>query len=186
MSFIHANDSAMGSLGYERRDNDWYPTPPEVTEALIPYIRQYGTIWEPACGDGAMAKVLRHHFRCVYASDIADRGYGDAGINFLNCGHDETAIVTNPPFNLSEEFVRHALTLTHQRQGYVAMLLRHEWDCAKTRSYLFQYPFARKVVLTWRPRWIADSTGSPRHNYAWYIWDWMWSGSPVISYASKP
>jgi hypothetical protein len=33
-------------------------------------------------------------------------------------------------------------------------------------------PFHKKVVVTKRPRWIADSTGSPRHNYSWFIWDW--------------
>jgi hypothetical protein len=66
--------------------------------------------------------------------------------------------------------------LHHIRKGnckLVALLGRNEIDCAgPTRSQFFGScpEFAAKIVLTWRPRWVAGSTGSPRHNYAWYVW----------------
>ena len=66
------------------------------------------------------------------------------------------------------------------------MLLRNEYDSASTRNYLFQsYPFAMKVILTSRPKWIDNSVGSPRHNYAWYIWDWNYIGPVLLKYSHK-
>ena len=57
---------------------------------------------------------------------------------------------------------------------------RHEWECAANRDGLLdEEPFAGMLTLTCRPRWIAGSTGSPRHNYAWFIWDWRHCG-PVF------
>ena len=109
-----------------REPHEFYPTPPEATRALLSVERFDGPIWEPACGDGAIAKVLtrtRHH---VVSTDLIDRGYGVGGINFLT----ETAprakhVVTNPPYGhgLADQFVLHALRLTHDTGGHVAMLL---------------------------------------------------------------
>ena len=45
----------------EREKDDFYPTPPEPTRAFlhaeIDRLRDFGTIWEPAAGDGAMVLV---------------------------------------------------------------------------------------------------------------------------------
>jgi hypothetical protein len=87
---------------------------------------------------------------------------------------DYRDIVTNPPYSLATAFIEHALRLTLPRRGKVVMLLRHDFDTASSRHHLFggNEAFKKKVVLTRRPRWIEGSTGSPRHNFAWYIWDW--------------
>jgi len=37
---------------------EFYPTPPEATRALLSVESFEGDIWEPACGDGAISKVL--------------------------------------------------------------------------------------------------------------------------------
>lgn len=169
-------DPAMGNLGYERIEGDYYPTPPWCTEALLRNF-DFGEdtrVWEPACGEGHMAKVISKRYDVV-ATDLYDRGYGKTGIDFLNSeclpeGAD--VIITNPPYLLAEEFITHALELTRPVGGCVAMLLRNEYDCASSREYLFKDPsFSMKLVLTKRPKWIAGSTGSPRHNYAWFVWD---------------
>jgi hypothetical protein len=63
------------------------------------------------------------------------------------------------------------------------MLLRHEYDCAKERVDLFnQPPFARQIVLTSRPRWIEGTSGAPRHNFSWFIFDHKWTTEPVKNY----
>jgi hypothetical protein len=46
-------------------------------------------------------------------------------------------IVTNPPYKLAEEFVRHALDVTKTHKRKVAMVLRNEWDCGVKRRDLF-------------------------------------------------
>jgi hypothetical protein len=57
---------------------------PWATYALIENERFEGEIWEPACGDGTMARVLERTGCPVIATDLYDRGYGKAGYDFLS------------------------------------------------------------------------------------------------------
>jgi methylase of polypeptide subunit release factors len=154
---------------YERFPADAYQTPDWVTEALLPHLPIYAPakVLEPAAGEGQMAAVLRRHGFEVAASDI-------------NTG--AAAVITNPPYGMAEQFIAHALDLM-EPNGLVAMLLRVDYDSAETRRYLFDAPFAKKVVLTKRIRWIKNSTGSPSFNHAWFVWDWLHKGPPIIGYA---
>jgi methylase of polypeptide subunit release factors len=94
--------------------------------------------------------------------------------------------------SLAELFLRHAIALMKPVDGVVAMFLRNEFDCGKKRMDLFgdRHGYALKVVCTERPRWIAGSTGSPRHNYSWFVFDHASQDEPVVKYAhpksSKP
>jgi len=165
-------DAAMGGAPrYARHEADFYETPEWVTRVLLQHVT-LGKVWEPACGNGAIAKALSAHGIDVAASDLHDRGYGTAGKDFLDDDNPTSRdIVTNPPYSLAYAFVRHALNITEGR-SLVAMLMRNEWDTAKTRDDLFDPNgrFMAKVVLTERPRWIAGTTERPRHTYAWYVW----------------
>ena len=81
-----------------------------------------GRIYECACGDGAMSKVLIQNGYIVDSTDLVDRGYGKPNIDFLTQDYsmmDIDNIITNPPFNLSTEFTIRALNLA---KGKVAML----------------------------------------------------------------
>ena len=193
MTFVHTDDQAMGDLGYTRRELDFYPTPEWVTEAVIPFLKKHVSddlpVWECAAGNGKMADVLKQHFANVTCSDIEDYGYEGCKtpvdfLEFPGSLRQRTLIITNPPYgDLAEQFIRKALKLTKRENGVVAMLLRHEYNSSKGRVDLFnQPPFARNVVLTTRPRWIPDSTGAPRHNYDWFIWDWKWVWEPVQNF----
>ena len=90
--------------GFERAGNDFYATPSWVTEALLRHIRFRGQIWEPCCGDGAMSTVLGRHGYEVVSTDIADRGFGASGVDFLACREVPRgcrSLVTNPPYGNS-------------------------------------------------------------------------------------
>lgn len=173
--------------GYERKPLDFYATPSWVTEALIgSVVACPGSIWEPACGDGQMVRVLKERF-VVLATDIQS-----SGVDFLKVESLPTAdirgIVTNPPYELAEKFCAHALELVRPVSGFVAMLLRCDFDHAKSRAYLFRdcSAWARKLVLTRRIVWFVEDDGkpkaSPSFNHAWYIWDHEHRGPPQISY----
>lgn len=55
----------------KRRDLDFYPTPNEVTEALIKSFKiENQLIWECACGIGNMSKVLKK-YNDVISTDIS-------------------------------------------------------------------------------------------------------------------
>lgn len=177
-------DPAMsGQLAYERRDDDFYATPPDNVDCLAHFIDLRGrVIWEPACGEGHISKRIARYCDGVFSTDLIDRGYGTAPLDFLeatklpgNAAKQATDIVTNPPFgDLAEKFIRNALDLTEPTDGMVAMFLRNEYDMASSRDPLFEgHPAYRmKICVTKRPRWIEGSKGGPRHNYAWYVWDW--------------
>jgi hypothetical protein len=118
--------------GYERQPQNFYRTPAEVTEELLETLRRErirlpNGIWEPCCGDGAMARVLEDHGHDVVATDLMDRGYGEGGRDFLledRLPDGVTAIVTNPPYGRNlYKFVDHALELTRPVGGMVAMLV---------------------------------------------------------------
>lgn len=106
---------------------EFYPTPPSATRALLSAESFDGPIWEPACGEGHISKVLEAAGYSVTSTDLATRwNYGDGGRDFLR----ETEslgkhIITNPPYGrgLADAFVKHALLLTRQTGGTVAMLL---------------------------------------------------------------
>lgn len=173
--------------GYERKALDLYQTPAWVTEALIPHLpRLPDRVWEPAAGDGKMVQVLREHFDDVLATDISK------GQDFLKAvpspDIDFGGIISNPPFNIAYDFIKHAIHMTYPCQGFVAMLLRVDYDSAKTRSDLFggSAIFHKKVVLTKRITWIERADGikaAPSYNHCWQIWDWQNSGPPTIAYA---
>jgi len=82
-----------------RAIDDYYPTPREATLALLGVETFQGTIWEPACGDGAISKVLEEQGLSVISTDVVDRGYGTAGIDFLlDFSTSSNHVITNPPF----------------------------------------------------------------------------------------
>lgn len=110
-----------------RPGDDFFVTHPDSVRALLEVEYFGGTIWEPAAGDGLMAATLRaaSGVTNVLTSDLVDRGCpGIVLKDFLATptmiGVDH--IVTNPPYDLAEEFVAKALEL--DPPGKVAMFLR--------------------------------------------------------------
>ena len=175
---------------FQRTGNDFYATPSWVTEALLQHIRFRGPIWEPCCGDGAMASVLSRHGYKVVASDIADRGFGTAGVDFLACRAVPKgcrSLVTNPPYGDSGShagqsrsptamlnFLRHALTLTASMQGQLALLVRLQWIAGqRVAEVMSTAPFRAVVVLTHRIRWFdrGEDTKPAQHHHAWVVFD---------------
>ena len=180
----------LGEAGFQRVDGDRYWTEHWVTHALLNAVTFRGLTWEPAAGRGDIADVLVEHDYQVWCSDIAGAALGckSAGeLDFLTAtspGDGTFSIVTNPPYFAAEAFVRKALELTERSSGMVAMLFRNEYDCAAGRRDLFEREsFRAKLVLTKRPRWVDgldQKSASPRHNFAWYLWDHRHSGGHEI------
>jgi hypothetical protein len=167
----------LGRSKYERPKGDFFPTPDWCTEVLLRHFTPAGMVWEPACGEGHMSRVIERKGHFVFSTTLYDQGYGHGrDVDFLAEKEPMSgiySIITNPPYSIADEFVEHAIKLMRARGGAVAMLLRNEWDCASSRRHLFMPSacFDTKIVLTKRPRWIEGSKGSPRHSYAWYVWD---------------
>lgn len=76
---------------------DYFPTPAWATFALIDNEKFRGEVWECACGDGSMSRVFETSGHRVISTDLYERGYGEAGHDFLATRRKATNIVTNPP-----------------------------------------------------------------------------------------
>jgi hypothetical protein len=152
---------------------DFFPTPAWATHALIDNEPFEGEIWEPACGDGAMAKVLATTGCPIYGSDLYDRGYGEAGIDFLASDRRTDNVVTNPPYNAAESFVRVGLSTARRK---VALLLRLAFleGANRQRTIFSKNPPARVWVfserITFYPKG-ATRKGTGTTAYAWLVWD---------------
>lgn len=166
---------------HPRMAQEKYYTPVWVTEALL--RREYfaPVVWEPAAGNGIMARVLADAGAKVYLSDIApDRSDIITLDFFTNQPPGKWDVVTNPPFGhagaLAVKFIERALELTCLDGGKVAMLLRDDFDSAPGRVHLFRdHPaWGTKLVLLERIRWtnLPQKKAGPSGAHAWYIWDW--------------
>lgn len=169
--------------GYARRPFDSYETPAWVTQAVIEHLpRISGQVWEPAAGSGKMVDVLKLHFPNVVGTDAQQ---GESFFDF-ECAGAAEMIFSNPPFDQAQKFIEHALKLMEPCKGVVVMLLRVDFDSAKTRAHLFDDcpAWYKKVVLLKRIMWFKGDS-SPSYNHAFYIWDHRNSGSATIAYAPR-
>lgn len=181
---------AIHVSGYEREGRDFYATPTWVTAALLKHIRFRGPIWEPCCGDGAMASVLAGQGYDVVSTDIADRGFGTPGVDFLACREVPggcRSIVTNPPYGDTGshvgqskssaamlDFLQHSLNLTASVEGQLALLVRLQWIAGRRAAEMMSAaPFAAVIVLMKRIRWfdMGERTNSAQHHHAWVVFD---------------
>lgn len=172
-----------------RPDDDFYPTPPEATEALLAHETFTGTIWEPACGDGAISRVLEAHGHTVRSTDLNYRGYGIGDRNFLDefPAYNEDAnvanIITNPPFKLAEEFIWKSLEMT---TGKVAMLCKLQFLEGGKRKLMFESTPLKKVYV-FSKRLSMTRNGEKMKNsgmiaFAWFVWEHGYTGEATIGW----
>lgn len=164
---------------YKRRKNDAYFTEPWTIDELVKEWHIGPVVVEPAAGDGRLVKRLRQKKRKVYAIDIKDYGFKlhHQG-NFLQLKQlpeGVTDIVANPPYarGLCEAFIRHALSFMGPTGvKTVAMLLPATWaNNSAGRRDLFSQPYACRLDLTRRIRFIDGTTERPKQLHTWFIWD---------------
>jgi hypothetical protein len=152
---------------------DFFPTPAWATFALVENERFSGDVWECACGDGAMSRVLEQASRSVFSSDLYPRGYGNVGLDFLDPARSADNIVTNPPYNCAEGFV--ASGVKHARRKFALLLRLAFLEGANRANTIFaKCPPSRVWVfserITFYPSGI-DPKGSGTTAYAWFVWD---------------
>lgn len=171
-----------GSSEKTREVNDFYATPKHATEALLKLEKFDGVIWECACGDGAISKILKENGYKVISSDLIDRGYG-ISINFLLTEDTVQNIVTNPPFKQAQKFIEHALKST---TGKVAMLLKLNFLEGQRRNEFFKrtplknvYVFSKRLSFD---KGNEKGKGNGLLAYAWYVWEQGYEGKPTIDW----
>lgn len=172
----------------EREPNEFYPTPSAPIRAIIHAeigrLRDFPTIWGPACGTGVIGNELRAHGIGTFDSDLIDRGCGAEIKDFYDFKvAPAKAILENPPFdqcgwgNGKARWLYHALDTLDV--DYMALLLNWSWPGAGgLASFWGRFPPARVYLM----RWKIDFTGqgAPPMLNAWFVWDKEHRGETVL------
>ncbi|MGO9172224.1 MAG: hypothetical protein ACLP7P_09695 [Rhodomicrobium sp.] len=181
---------------------NFYPTPPEATRALLSVETFDSLIWEPACGQGHIARELARAGHPVHATDLNDWNYGIPGIDFLapdilsrvwlNGGPPSGLhIVTNPPYGsgLADDFLSQALRIAAMTGGKVAMLLNLSSLAHRSRTAMWKArPPARVYAIDSVTCWPDPDRAPPRHfrehRYCWCVWTPEHSGPSALWWLS--
>ncbi len=177
---IVGTNKGMNS-GVERPELDFYPTPRRGTTALLEVESFVGDVWECACGDGMMSKVLEEKYK-VISTDIEPRGYGEQKDFLLSSDLLAPNIITNPPFVIAQEFAEHALGLGCKKLALLCKLAflegvsRSAW--LETTPLKAVYVFKRRLKFT--RNGDENIKGGGMIAFAWYVWEREYSQEPVI------
>jgi hypothetical protein len=179
---------------------EYFPTPPWATRALCEFLEdldggprslQRSTCWEPACGEGHMARPLAEYFGHVRASDV--HRFGDfhdlADFTLAPMVAGEIAcvdwVMSNPPFKLALAFIKAAAASA--RHGF-AMLVRGAFLESEDRHQQLWSVFPPTYVLHFAERVVmlegrlvqtgtvdpfaekAGTKASTATAYVWLVW----------------
>lgn len=183
---IYKTLGASGHVEEDREKNDYYATNPKTVNMLLRLETFNNNIWECACGEGHISKVLEDAGYQVYSSDLVYRGYGEGNKDFLHTNKVwEGDIITNPPFKHGQAFVEKALSIIPEGKK-VAMFLKLQFLEGQKRKLFFKKTPPRTV-------WVSSSRlkcgkngdfggGSSAIAYCWFIWEKGFTGKTVIQW----
>lgn len=160
-------------------DKDSFQTPPIALLPILPYLTPFRYLWEPACGDGNIVRTLIAEGFCTFGTDIL------RGQDFLTCPVPAgvQAIITNPPYSLSDEFLAHAYMLGLP----FAFLLPVACIGGQTRQNLYRENGVEIVMLGRRinfktPTGKEDGRGSSATFETCWVTNGLGIGSPLTFY----
>lgn len=161
----------------EREPNDYYATDPRAMEVLLKRESFNNNIWEPACGEGNLSKVLKANGYNVYSTDLIDRKYQDDIIDFLQSDIEFNGdIITNPPFKYTNQFILKSLE-SIPMGNKVAMFLKLNYLSGKRRYYDIYSKFPPYKIYVFSSRIACSKNNTPEGfkkgclDYAWFIWE---------------
>lgn len=195
MSTLKGTNLVGMSQTRERVENDFYATPRNATEAILNMVELKGSILEPAAGQGHISVVLKekYPYNEIVSTDLVQRNekFGvpiQGGIDFLT--HDFNRkfdnIITNPPFNMAQEFIERALQLADDKVIMFAKIQLLEGNKRKemfdNAPLKYVYVFSKRVNPL-RNGEELNENGKKWSNtmcFAWFVFEKEYEGEPVI------
>jgi hypothetical protein len=121
-----------------------------------------------------MDKVLREYFANTCASDAFDYGYGKVA-DFRTAPHGVGSfdwVITNPPFNLAEDFIGRARKIARCGVAILARTVFIESVGRFERLFSVDPPaaFAQFVERVPMVKGRLDKKASTATGYAWFVW----------------
>lgn len=178
-----------GNKQGERSKHDFYSTPAFAIERLWNFIsplyeqhQEYPifSVWEPAAGTGAIARVISalSEDADVVQTDLYHYDNSelvDGKVDFLTHEWALTnwhfdLIVTNPPFDQAEDFIKRGVSLWRQNKCKMfVLLLKATYWHAKSRQELFNSS-GPNFILPLTKRLDFEGKGRPVMECAWNVW----------------
>ena len=186
---IYRTLGASNHSDKERQSHDYYATEPKATELLLTEETFAPVIWECACGEGHMAKVLEGYGYQVISTDLIYRGYGnEEPVDFLQdpVVEFDGDIITNPPYKYALQFVEKALERVKLGRK-VAMFLKLQFLEGKSRKQFFlKYPPKTVYVSSSRLKCAIngefEKCVSSAVAFAWFVWEKGYTVNSIIKW----
>ena len=170
---------------FERREDDFYPTPRKAVLPLVPWLAGVRTFAEPCAGDGALVTVLEEAgLRCLYAADINPRHPAIRAQDPLALDHygDADCIVTNPPW---QRDALHRLIPHFAAVAPAWLLIDQDWSATKQAAPYLRH--CTDVLPIGRQIWIPGTTQHGKDSAAWFRFDARHTAGPVLhAYCALP
>ena len=169
----------------ERQENDYYATEPKAVELLLEKEKFSHRVLEPSCGEGHMSKVLMKQNYNVSSFDLIDRGFGEVK-DFFEIEKFNGDIITNPPYKMALDFVKHALDVVPVGNK-VAMFLKIQFLEGKVRSEFYKTNPPKRVYVASGRLNCAKNGEFEKYKssaacYAWFVWEKGYAGKPEIDW----
>jgi hypothetical protein len=143
-----------------------------------PYV---GEVIDPAEGLGRIPQAARDHGHCAVGSDIA------TGHDFFASNQVVANIVSNPPFDIIEEFTKHALRLARCKVALIWPLRR-----LPAARWLQDTPLRTIWCLTPRPSMPpahvilnGGKVGGGKEDFVWLVFEHSYSGGPEVRWLHR-
>jgi hypothetical protein len=174
---------SANNLG-QRKKSDFYETPYSITKHLLDREDFHFNlkVCEPACGNNAIVKMLETKWE---KNNITSY---DIEKNFLNDEQQYDYIITNPPFSIAQDFIKHAKKLAKIKFAFLLPLSYLHGKKRYDEVYTDKTYGLEKVYVFTRYPMLGDALrddGKYRTGmmvYAWYIFTREYSASPKIEW----
>lgn len=195
MSKLKGTSLAGMSQTRKRVENDFYATPRNATEAILNMVNLKGSILEPAAGQGHISVVLKEKYPYseIVSTDLVQREerFGvhiEGGVDFLTYDFKRhfDNIITNPPFNIAQEFIERGLQLANDK---VIMFAKIQLLEGNKRKEMFDnaplkyiYVFSKRVNPL-RNGEELDENGKQWAStmcFAWFVFEKGYEDEPII------
>ena len=174
------NIGASNHSESERATLDLYCTEPQAVVDLLRHERFSNKIWECAAGLGHLSEKMKEMGYDVLSTDIVQRDYPlDRVQDFLffdNCGTTDRDIITNPPFEMSSEFIERGYTIL-RNGGKMALFMPVRYLAGKGRRQIYNR-MPPKVVYVFSSRVSScakdgdfDKQSKSAIDFAWFVWE---------------
>jgi len=161
------------------RKDDLYETHPLATKT---FLKHHGykiphTVWECCAGRGAIVREIVKTGRTVIATDLNHHDGADEGIetaiDFLfELKPRASMIITNPPYKLANDFIRHALNMN----CLFAALMPLAYLSGANRSDILShcsvcYVGIERLPMMHREGWVGKKIESSAIPFAWFVFE---------------